>query len=43
MQSIEFPDETYVGLTDELRARFTAHNSGRSPHTAKYKPWRLVT
>jgi predicted GIY-YIG superfamily endonuclease len=43
LQSIDFPDETYVGLTDDLRTSFTAHNSGRSPHTAKYKPWRLVT
>jgi putative endonuclease len=43
LQSIEFPDETYVGLTDDLRSRFTAHNAGRSPHAAKYKPWRLVT
>jgi putative endonuclease len=40
LQSIEFPDETYVGLTDDLRPRFT---DGRSPHTAKYKPWRLIT
>ena len=43
LQSVEFPDETYVGLTDDLRSRFTAHNTGRSPHTAKYRPWRLVT
>jgi predicted GIY-YIG superfamily endonuclease len=43
LQSIDFSDETYVGLTDDLRARFTAHNAGRSPHTAKYKLWRLVT
>jgi putative endonuclease len=43
LQSIDFPDETYVGLTDDLRPRFTAHNAGRSPHTSKYKPWRLVT
>jgi putative endonuclease len=43
LQSIDFPDKTYVGLTDNLRARFTAHNAGRSPHTSKYKPWRLVT
>src|SRR5262249_46873258 len=43
LQSVEFSDETYVGLTDDLRSRFTAHNTGRSPHTAKYKPWRLVT
>lgn len=43
LQSIDFPEETYIGLTDDLRGRFTAHNAGRSPHTAKYKPWRLVT
>ncbi len=43
LQSIDHPDETYVGLTDELRSRFAAHNAGRSPHTAKFKPWRLVT
>jgi putative endonuclease len=43
LQSVEFPDETYVGLTDDLRSRFSAHNAGRSPHTAKYKPWRLVS
>ncbi len=43
LESINFPNETYVGLTDDLRARFDAHNKGRSPHTDKYKPWRLVT
>jgi putative endonuclease len=43
LRNIDFPNETYVGLTDDLRARLTAHNAGRSPHTTKYKPWRLVT
>ena len=43
LQSIAHPDETYVGLTDDLRARFSAHNAGHSPHTNKYKPWRLVS
>ena len=43
LRSIDFPKETYVGLTDDLRARPAAHNAGRSPHTTKYKPWRLVT
>ena len=42
LESIDFPDETYIGLTDDLRSRFFAHNAGRSPHTAKFKPWRLV-
>ena len=43
LQSIDHPDETYVGLTDDLRTRFSAHNAGRSTHTAKFKPWRLVS
>ena len=43
LQSIGHPAETYVGLTDNLRSRFAAHNAGGSIHTAKYKPWRLVT
>jgi predicted GIY-YIG superfamily endonuclease len=43
LQSIDFPDQNYVGLTDDLRSRFEKHNAGESPHTSKYKPWRLVT
>jgi putative endonuclease len=43
LQSVEFPDQTYVGLTDDLRSRPSAHNRGHSSHTDKYKPWRLVT
>jgi predicted GIY-YIG superfamily endonuclease len=43
LQSIDFPKETYVGLTDDLRARLTAHNKGQSKHTSKFKPWRVVT
>ena len=43
LQSIKFPDQTYVGLTDDLRSRFSEHNRGRSPHTAKHRPWRLVS
>jgi putative endonuclease len=43
LQSLDHPDETYVGMSDDLKSRFAAHNAGRSPHTAKFKPWRLVT
>jgi putative endonuclease len=43
LQSIKFSDQTYIGLTDDLRSRFSEHNRGRSPHTAKYRPWRLVS
>jgi predicted GIY-YIG superfamily endonuclease len=43
LESIGHPDQTYVGLTDDLKTRFDVHNAGGSPHTSKYKPWRLVT
>jgi putative endonuclease len=43
LESIDHPEETYIGLTDDLKLRFAAHNAGRSPHTAKFRPWRLVT
>jgi len=43
IQSINYPDKKYVGITSNLKNRLTAHNEGRSPHTAKFKPWRLIT
>ena len=43
LQSIEHPEQNYVGMTDDLKSRFETHNAGGSPHTAKYKPWRLLT
>jgi putative endonuclease len=33
----------YVGITDDVIARVTKHNSGEVPHTSKYRPWRLKT
>lgn len=43
LQSIPHPDRHYVGLTSDVDARLTAHNSGQSTHTAKYRPWRILT
>ena len=33
----------YVGFTENLRARLENHNAGLTPHTAKFRPWRLKT
>jgi putative endonuclease len=33
----------YVGLTSDLRRRLVEHNAGKSPHTAKFRPWRIAT
>jgi putative endonuclease len=43
LESLGNHGERYVGLTTNLQQRFREHNSGRSTHTSKYLPWRLVT
>ena len=35
--------QRYVGLTSDLKGRLADHNSGKSRHTSKFTPWRLVT
>ena len=41
LQSIAKPSEFYVGLSQDVDARLNAHNAGQSPHTSKFRPWRL--
>lgn len=41
--SLSHPDQCYTGLTDNLKTRLHAHNSGQCRHTNKFKPWRLET
>jgi len=43
LRSLPIPAERYVGLTGDLRQRVRDHNAGKSSHTAKFKPWDLVT
>ena len=43
LRSIKFPEQTYIGLTEDLKLRIEKHNSGGSPHTSKYRPWNLIT
>jgi predicted GIY-YIG superfamily endonuclease len=42
LRSRNFPDQTYVGSTSDLRKRLTEHNSGKSIHTNKFKTWDLA-
>jgi putative endonuclease len=42
LRSVNFTDQTYIGYTEDLKQRMTAHNAGESKHTAKYKPWNLI-
>ena len=43
LQSISHPDQFYTGLCKDVAARLTSHNAGQSPHTSKFKPWRLLS
>ncbi|HBG81246.1 TPA: excinuclease ABC subunit C [candidate division CPR2 bacterium] len=35
-------DDFYAGSTKDLKSRFEKHKSGEVPHTAKFRPHRLV-
>lgn len=41
LRSLSHPDEVYIGATADLKTRIGDHNSGRSKHTSKFKPWTL--
>jgi len=43
IESISDPSQRYVGVTGDLRTRLAEHNAGKSGHTSKHLPWRLVT
>ncbi len=43
LRSINFPDKTYIGFTEDLKTRMHAHNAGESKHTAKFVPWQLAS
>lgn len=43
LESEPQPGQRYIGVTADLKSRLGEHNAGKSPHTAKFRPWRLVT
>ena len=43
LQSELDPDRYYTGITDDLDRRLDEHNSGKSIHTNKFKPWKIKT
>lgn len=34
--------QSYVGSTNDLKARFKLHNDGKVTSTKRYKPWKLL-
>jgi predicted GIY-YIG superfamily endonuclease len=43
LRSIIRPDHHYVGLTEDLNARLTAHNAGRVPYRSRFRHWVINT
>jgi len=42
LESVSSPKKRYIGLTGDLSKRIEEHNAGKSSHTAKFKPWKIV-
>ncbi|MBR0932292.1 GIY-YIG nuclease family protein [Bradyrhizobium jicamae] len=38
IRSVDFPDQDYIGATEDLKRRIPEHNAGKS----KFKPWKLI-
>lgn len=43
LQSLSHPHCWYVGFTEDLQERLTAHNNRKVPHTSKFVPWQIQT
>ncbi|MFC0634201.1 GIY-YIG nuclease family protein [Brevundimonas balnearis] len=43
LESLNDPTQRYVGVSSDLKSRLAEHNAGKSGHTSKHVPWRLVT
>lgn len=43
IQSLEYRERYYVGVTADLRSRLKKHNAGEVSHTSKYAPWEIKT
>ena len=41
LESLQYPHRKYIGHTSDLKQRLVDHNSGKCPHTSKYKPWKI--
>ncbi len=41
LKSINYPEQYYVGYTNDLKDRLERHNKGYVKHTSKFMPWRL--
>jgi putative endonuclease len=43
IESLSAQGERYEGMTTDLKQRLREHNQGKSCHTTKLSPWKLIT
>ena len=43
IESLSAQGERYVGMTTHLKQRLREHDQGKSSHTTKFSPWKLIT
>lgn len=43
LQSLNDAQHFYTGITDDLKTRLSAHNSGAVTPTSKHRPWPIKT
>ena len=43
IESLCMQGEHYLGTTTDLKQRLREHDQGKSSHTAKFSPWKLIT
>ena len=42
IQSINLPKQFYTGFSENIEERLDEHNKGKSVHTNKFKPWKML-
>lgn len=42
IQSIDFSKQFYTGFSENIEERLGEHNKGKSVHTNKFKPWKMI-
>ena len=43
IESLSAQGERYMGMTTDLKLRLREHDQGKSSHTTKFSPWKLIT
>ncbi|KKU40136.1 MAG: hypothetical protein UX57_C0024G0008 [Candidatus Uhrbacteria bacterium GW2011_GWE2_46_68] len=39
---MDFPKQFYTGFSENIEERLDEHNKGKSVHTNKFKPWKML-